>query len=430
MIKYGHPPRGDAGFSVRLSIFWIFFRGIMKINKIVMIILITIFTGISITYGILRYIDYKEQEKIRNAIVKIEFIDNLDIPFNSDVKLSDLITSINGELITDPKIDTTTLGKEEVRFRYINEEDIKVPYTFYVNIIDNTPPTIWLNESYTVNVGYSKKLEDAILCADDYDDNPKCSIIGEYDVNKIGNYNLVMEAYDFSGNKTSKKFNLKVTKPSNKTSSSSKSIPFRSLYNEYKKNDNKIGIDVSKWQGDIDYLKVKEEGVEFAFIKLGGQKGINKDYYLDPKYEQNIRGFKSVGIPVGLYFYSYANTPEAAQRDALWVISQIKGEEIEYGIAFDWENWGSFNNFKMSFNTLTKSADKFLSTIKSHGYDALLYSSKTYLENMWLRKDYPVWLAHYTEKTNYTGEYKCWQRTSLAKINGITSNTVDFDICY
>ena len=84
----------------------------------------------------------------------------------------------------------------------------------------------------------------------------------------------------------------------------------------------------------------------------------------------------------------------------------------------------------MSFNTLTNSANMFMKTIEEHGFNAMLYSSKNYLVNNWLKKDYPVWLAHYTDKTDYTGDYVCWQRTSLAKISGITENTVDFDICY
>ncbi len=114
-----------------------------------------------------------------------------------------------------------------------------------------------------------------------------------------------MEASDSSGNTTNKNFTLKVVNPSKGTSGGSvSSIPFRSLYNEYKNDNTTIGIDVSKWQGDIDYNLVKEAGVEFVFIKLGGQNGIGGEYYLDPKFERNIEGFTNVGIPVGLYFYS------------------------------------------------------------------------------------------------------------------------------
>lgn len=403
-----------------------------KVFKVFLIITLLIGLIIGGYYGYQKYQEYLEEERIRNAIVKIEYINPLEIEFNEEVKLSDLIVSINGTLIDDFKIDTTLVGEKEINFKYINEEDIKVPRKVKVKIVDNTSPVIWLGNSYTVNVGTTKKLEDMIMYGDDYDDNPKCTIIGEYDLNTVGNYNLTMKVEDFSGNVKEKEFTLKVVKPSNtsSSSSSSKSIQFSKLYNEYKNDNTLIGIDVSKWQGDIDYEKVKEAGVEFVFIKLGGQNGIDGEYYIDPKFERNIEGFKSVDIPVGLYFYSYAKNVKGAKADALWVINQIKDLKIDLPIAFDWENWSKFNGFHVSFNTLTKSAGEFISTLEKHGYKGMLYSSKSYLEDIWLENNYTTWLAHYTSQTDYMGDYKCWQRTSSAKISGITANTVDFDICY
>ena len=399
-----------------------------KVVKVILIILIFIALIIGGIFAYKKYMEYLEEERIKNAIIKIDYINPLEIEYNKEIKLSDLITSINGELIDDFKIDTSKVGEKEINFKYINEEDIKVPIKFTLKIVDKTPPILWLSDVYSVNVGTTKKLEELIMCGDDYDDNPTCTIIGEYDLSKTGSYNLVMEAKDFSGNTTSKDFLLKVVKPT--SSSSSSTISFSYLYNQYKADNTLIGIDVSKWQGDIDYNKVKEAGVEFVFIKLGGQNGIDGDYYLDPKFERNIEGFKSVNIPVGLYFYSYANSVSKAKEDALWVIDQIKDYEIDLPIAFDWENWSKFNSFHISFNNLTKAAGEFINTLKSNGYDGMLYSSKNYLEKIWLKNDYSTWLAHYTSKTDYEGTFKCWQRTSSAKIPGITVNTVDFDICY
>ncbi len=433
MIKYGHPPRGDAGFSERLSIFWIFFilGGIMKkLGKIFLIIIITIIVGLLIAFGIKKYLDYREEMRIKNAIIKIEFIEPLEVVYNTEVKVSDLITSINGEFITNPIIDTSKVGTKEVSFRYLNEEDIKVPYKFTLKIIDNTPPTLTVGSSYTVKKGYDKKLEDVLFCADDYDDNPTCEIIGEYDLNTLGTYPLTYRATDFSGNQTEKNFDLKVVSKTSSSNSSSSSIPFQKLYDTYKNENTMIGIDVSKWQGNINFEKIKDTGIEFVYIKVGGQNGIDKDYYLDSKFKQNIEGFKNIGIPVGLYFYSYANSVSKGRNDALWVIDQIKDYDIDLPIAFDWENWSSYNKFHVSFNTLTKTAEAFMDTLKAHGYQSMLYSSKYYLENMWMKTSYPIWLAHYTANTTYEGEYKCWQRTSSAKISGITGNTVDFDICY
>ena len=398
-------------------------------KKLIIFLIVIIGLSIGGYFGVKKYLAWREEERIRNAIVKINYIDPLEVELDSDIKLSDLIISINGNLLDDYIIDTSIVGDKELSFKYINEENITVPRTITLKVVDKVAPLIWLNDVYSVNVGNTKKLEDVIMCIDNYDDNPGCEVVGEYDFNKVGNYNLVYEAKDFSGNITRKEFTLKVTNPSKKNSSSS-SIPFKSLYNEYKSDKTMIGIDVSKWQGDIDYSKVKEEGVEFVFIKLGGQNGLGGEYYIDPKFERNINGFKEVGIPVGLYFYSYDNSIESAKKSALWVLDQIKNYEIDLPIAFDFESWSSFNSFHMSMRTLLKTFESFANTLKNNGYDSMLYGSKNYLEKVWPKTDYPIWLAHYTNKTDYNSSFKCWQRTSSAKISGITANTVDFDICY
>ncbi len=404
-----------------------------KIIKVILIIIVLSALVVGGIFAYKKYQEYLEEERIKNAIVKIEYIEPLVVEYNREIKLSDLIVSINGKLVDDFKIDTSKIGEKEINYKYINEEDIKLPQSFKLKIVDQNQPVIWLSNSYTVTVGTKSKLEELIMYGDDYDDNPTCKITGEYDVNKVGNYNLSIKVTDSSGNSRKKDFTLKVVNPSkgsNNSSGSGSSIPFSDLYKQYKNENTTIGIDVSRWQGDIDFEKVKEAGVEFVFIKLGGQNGINGDYYLDPKFERNIKGFKEVGIPVGLYFYSYANSIDQAKKDALWVVEQIKDYKIDLPIAFDWENWSKFNNFHVSFNTLTKSAGMFIKTLENNGYSGMLYSSKSYLEDIWLKNDYTVWLAHYINKTNYNGEYKCWQRTNLAKIPGITVNTVDFDICY
>lgn len=380
--------------------------------------------------GVFIYKDYKEKLRIKNAIVKVELIDNLEIEFNSKIYLSDLIESINGELCDNFSIDTNELGDKKIKFYFINEENIKVPYEFVVKIVDKTPPVVWLNSSYSVNLGYNGNLLDKIMCGDNLDDTPKKEIIGEYDFNIVGTYPLLYKATDFSGNVTLKNFDLIVKKSSSSSSNSSKKILFSEIYKNYKTDKTKIGIDVSKWQGDIDFLKVKNEGVEFAFIKVGGTNGIDGDYYVDPKFKRNIEGFLNVGIPVGVYFYSYANSIDKAISDAKWVMEQIKDYDVDLPIAYDWENWSSYNKFNMSFYKLTNSAKAFIETVNNKGYKGILYSSKNYLEQIWLKGDYPVWLAHYTNKTNYQGDYDYWQMTSSAKINGISANTVDVNIMY
>ena len=130
-----------------------------------------------------------------------------------------------------------------------------------------------------------------------------------------------------------------------------------------------------------------------------------------------------------VYFYSYANSVDRAISDAKWIIENIKDYKVELPIAFDWENWGSFNTYELSFFGLTNMAKRFMDTVKDAGYDAMLYSSKTYLENIWMSVDYPVWLAHYTKNTNYAGDYSYWQICSNGRVDGINGD-VDIDIRY
>ena len=287
-------------------------KKVIVILSIVLLIIIGYF-------GYNKYRDYQEEQRIKNAIIKVELKDDLETLYNSKVLVSDFIKNINGKIINDYLINTSEVGEKEVSFDYLNEENIKVKYSYKIKIVDKTPPTIGLNNSYTVTKGYSKNLLDAILCYDDYDDNPECNISGEYDVNTIGNYPLTFMAKDHYGNESRRDFTLKVINKSKTSQTSSKSIPFKELYDEYKTDQTLIGIDVSKWQGDIDFEKVKAAGVEFVFIKLGGENGLDKEYYIDPKFERNIEGFKKVNITVGVYYYSHANTSEKAIEDALWV---------------------------------------------------------------------------------------------------------------
>lgn len=373
------------------------------------------------------------QEILKTATIRVELTDNLETSFYSDVKVSDFLKSINGTLVDDYKIDTSTIGKKKVKFEYINEEDIRIPYAYTITIKDDIAPSIWLSSTYSVNVGYNGNLLDDITCADNLDDNPKCEIIGDYNLNKVGSYSLTFKATDNSGNITTKEFTLKVKKPKNNSSSNSNTNYSKTLFSdivkEHKKDNTLIGIDVSSWQGNIDFEKVKEAGVEFVFIRVGSTRGINGEYFVDKQFINNIEGFNSVGIPVGIYFYSYANSKKAAIADAKWVLEQIKGYDIDLPIVYDWESWSFYNEFNQSFYSTSMNAKAFLEEIKKAGYQGMLYSSKSYLERVWFDIGYPVWLAHYTTKTSYTGDYDYWQLCSNGKISGIAGD-VDINIYY
>ena len=369
--------------------------------------------------------------RIKTAKIEIKLSDNLEANFADTLKVSSFIESINGKIVDDYVIDTDKLGKQAVKFEFVNDDGIKLKYSYEINVVDKEAPLIWLGKSYNVTKGSEDNLLDKIMCGDNYDSNPKCIIEGDYDLDTVGSYKLVFKAEDSSGNQTEKNFTLNVneSRATSNNSSQKVNVEFKDIVSDYKNDDTQIGIDVSKWQGDIDFGKLKEAGVEFVIIRVGSSTGINGENFVDNKFVQNIKNANAVGIPVGIYFYSYANTYDRAVSDAKWIIEQIKDYKVDLPIAFDWENWGSFNKFDVSFFGLTNIAKGFMNTVKEAGYDAMLYSSKTYLENVWMPVDFPVWLAHYSKNTNYTGDYAFWQLCSNGSVDGIDGD-VDINIRY
>lgn len=392
-------------------------------KKIVIIVIILILLLVGIFTGVKLY----EYYRIKNAVILVELVDDLNVEFNSKTYLSNIIKSINGEY-KDFEIDTTKLGEKIIKFDYINDEKIKVSYEFKINIKDTVPPFVNLSNRYSVILGSEDTLLRDIMCGDNEDDNPKCEIEGEYDLNKIGTYPLTFRASDKSGNETIKNFDL-IVKEKSKSIYSNDYTDFKYIYDNYKTENTRIGLDISKYQGDVDFSKVKSAGVSFIMIRVGTKNFETKEYVLDPKFKQNIEGAIKEGIDVGIYFYSYASSKREAKDDANWVIEQIKDYKISMPIAYDWEDWSDYNSYNLSFYKLNEIAKTYLDTIKDNGYDPILYGSKFYLQNIWDNEYYDTWLAHYINETNYEGNYTMWQLCDNGKVDGI-NGYVDIDIYY
>ena len=395
-----------------------------KILKLSLFIAISIFIIFFLSFSYTKY-------NVKNAI-KIVKLKYEEVEVYKKITLKNLIKEINGELISNHYIDTTKLGKQKIKFEYITTENIKVPYEVEINIVDKTPPIISQLDNVTITVGEDDNISESLFCGDNYDNNPKCFIEGNYDVNNVGVYPLTFVGIDSSNNKSTHKFTLSVKEKSkNKNESNNiKPILYEDIIKKYKTNKTKIGIDISHWQGNIDFLQLKKEGVEFAYIRVGRGDGIGNDYVIDTKFKQNIEGFNKVGIPIGVYFYSYANSKKDAKKEAEWVLKQIKNYQVDLEIVFDWENWNLYQDFNLSFYNLTEVSNTFVKVIEKAGYKGMLYSSKNYLETVWYPVKYPIWLAHYTDKTNDQGKYKLWQLCNNGKIKGIEENLVDINIMY
>ena len=187
------------------------------------------------------------------------------------------------------------------------------------------------------------------------------------------------------------------------------------------------GIDVSSWQGNIDFGKVKASGIDFVIIRAGFGREVSQK---DNCFEQNYKNAKAAGLDVGAYWYSYADSAEDAVREAKACMEVIKGKKFEYPIFFDLEEQSQFAKGKNFCDSVIKA---FCGELEKNGYLAGLYCSTYYLNNFVSNNvagKYPLWVAQYNYRCTYTAnKYGIWQYSSEGRVNGISGN-VDMDYCY
>ncbi len=202
------------------------------------------------------------------------------------------------------------------------------------------------------------------------------------------------------------------------------------------------GIDVSKWQGTIDWDDVAADGVQYAIIRVGYRGTETGKLVLDEKAKTNIKGALAAGIKVGLYFFTQATTTAEAEAEANYVISflndiGVSTSDITLPIAMDFE-YASGNTGRLYEAGLTKAQATniclaFCNKIAANGYSAMVYASKSVFEDdlnaATISASYDIWLANYTSSTSYSGDYTFWQFSSSGSIDGISGN-VDLDFWY
>lgn len=368
---------------------------------------------------------------------KVITSDNLVFEYASKVRLYDIVNIEDGEITSDNiLVDTYTLGKNKVLVNYKTSNHRDKFDTIEYQVVDTTKPLVLISSSYNTTKGNDVNLIDKALCADNYDKRPKCIVEGNYDVNKVGTYNLKYIATDSSNNTTTKSFKLVVkekTKNKNNTSNAStpkNTVDIKDAIKKYKNENTMIGVDVSTWQDTINWEKAKKAGVEFAMIRLGFGHNKKNQMVMDTEYKNNIENAKKAGIPVGVYFFSYAKDVYEAREQAKYVIDTLNGITLELPIAFDWENWNNFNSYNISLTDINLIADAFINEVTKHGYQGTLYSSKYYLENIWEVGSKDTWLAHYTSsKSSYSKPYTMWQFSNKGKVDGI-NGLVDLNVLY
>ena len=342
-----------------------------------------------------------------------------------DIKLSDILIEPNFEFY-NIDLDTSDLGNKDIDFIFTYNKK-KYKYTYHYQIVDQESPKIFGSGNKTVLINYKKDICDLVTYGDNFDREPQCEIIGEYDLDQVGIYNIIINVVDSSGNEANHNLKLNVVNNIDNTSKSNSSkLSFTDAYNTYKNDNNELGIDVSKWQGDIDFQKVKEAGATFVMIRLGVKLNSGEEPNLDSYFLQNIKNAKEAGLKVGVYLYSKALTTDEARNEANWVLNALGSEQLDLPVVFDWEIWSGWNTYHLSFHDINEIAKSFINTIESHGYKGMLYGSKFYLENFWDNTFDNIWLAHYTSKTSFEG-YKIWQFSNVGRIAGINGD-VDLDL--
>ena len=187
------------------------------------------------------------------------------------------------------------------------------------------------------------------------------------------------------------------------------------------------GIDISYHNGEIDFSKVKSQ-VDFIIMRSGyGKKTTDsKEVKFDIYYEEA----KKNNIPIGTYWYSYANTPEEALVEAQTFLNKVKGKKFEYPVFYDVEENSILNQGKEIVSKIIKT---FLEEVEKNGYLVGLYSSASYLENLVddeIKDKYIIWVAQWgknIDKPKYNGKWDIWQYSSKGHIDGVQSQNVDLD---
>lgn len=188
------------------------------------------------------------------------------------------------------------------------------------------------------------------------------------------------------------------------------------------------GLDVSQYQGEINWPQVKSGGRVFAMIRIGWC-GYDGTLVKDPTFERNITQAAAAGVETGVYLYSYARTQEAMVSAARQVLEEIRGKKVTYPVALDFEDRIYQSNTRQMNNSLVTA---FLEAIQDGNYFAQLYTYTSFA-NTWLDmselRAYSFWLADYNEKPTYTGPFAMWQYTGSGSTPGV-SGPVCLDVAY
>lgn len=369
--------------------------------------------------------------------IEIEFTaDQPEVEFSEEHSSMEYVKDADGKVRPSRKyLDTSTLGARSIKYTVTKPVlgGLMKPsktFTWNYEVVDLTPPLVlWNGSGSVIAVGDEFDVNKYIGYGDNADPAPRMKCEGKVDTSEPGDYTLHITLTDASGN--SSECDMKITVAEELPGyEAGDRIKFKNFKKKYAGNGRHFGIDVSAWQDEIDFEAVKKAGCEFVMIRIGYSSGEGRVATPDNRFSENIRKAKEAGLKVGVYLYSYDKNTDMVRRTADWVVRKLAKEDLDLPVAFDWEEFGCFQDYGISFRDLNDMYDAFADELSKGGYDCMLYGSARYLDLVWEDTDVrPVWLAHYTEETDYEGPYMIWQASCTGRIKGIKGD-VDLDILY
>lgn len=363
-------------------------------------------------------------------------------------QLSDSTTTENTETDNDlaaqiaadrATVSTTEMATEPTTEQKKTVEEFVEETTQELKVEDDVAAPVFLVLPDTVSIkkGNPFYILDYVGYADDVDKLPELETEGEVDTSNTGSYPLTLKLTDKAGHTTTGKMVVNVIEQSsssgnnedagNDTSGKPKE-DFATFVTNYKNDNTSLGIDVSRWQEDVDYTKVKEAGCDFVIIRIGGFD--DGSQYTDKFYKNNITYAKEAGLKVGIYWHAEENSAEQVKENVDYMMKVLDGEELDFPIAYDWEDFSHFPKYAMNLHDINHCFETFCNAVRSYGYDACLYSSRNFLEKVWTNENqHPVWLANYTSTTGYSGDYYMWQHSNTGSVPGVMGD-VDLNVLY
>lgn len=191
------------------------------------------------------------------------------------------------------------------------------------------------------------------------------------------------------------------------------------------------GVDVSAYQGEIDWKKVKASGIDFAMIRLG-YRGYESGKLVEDKYaKDNLKGAKEAGLRVGAYFFSQALSIKETDQEIAYMLEILGDIQLDMPIVLDWEIPASdARTAKMDARTLTDIQRHYCGQMRDKGYSPMVYFNWHQSENLYYLselEDYPFWLALYQDRMTYPWRVEMWQWTDKGRVPGIAGN-VDLNV--